>query len=183
METPTLIEVREVSPLLASPQGLPDDNGGHSDQALKRRIVAASALVASMTFRLIDPVKASTVDGYPFEDVPDGLVPVALQAIAMLAERQHVLGSVLEATKQATGRRLRSINAGPWGESYFAPGEFARRGTTGRPAMDVNDEIDALLWALATELGREYFLAMAGGVQMPASAPSNLRWDRSMRGY
>jgi hypothetical protein len=152
VETPTIDEIRLESPLVAAK--LPPDNGHANDKTLEARIIAASALVASITFRLIDPVTSSSDPAYTFEEVPAGLRPLAVQAIAILTERQVIGRSASFAESSASGRRLRSISAGPWSESYFGPGEL-RKGGEGRPMMDVDETLDMLLWALATPQARE----------------------------
>jgi hypothetical protein len=107
-------------------------------------------------------------------------VPVARQAVALMVERLLVTGTAAFAEQIATGRRLRGFSAGPYSESYFAPGEFARRGAAqGRPPMDADDALDAALWALATEDAREMFVAWATGVQPPAGAASVFDYRRT----
>jgi hypothetical protein len=179
VQTPTIDEIRRESPLIA--EKLSPDNDGDNDKTLRARIIASSALVSSLTFRLIDPVSASPDPLYLFEEVPPGLVPLAVQAIALLTERQVVGRTVKEAEKTASGRRLRSISAGPWSESYFGPGETKTGGST-RPMMDADPFLDQLLWALATLAAREYFIQMATGQVAPAAGFVNPPWGRAMRG-
>lgn len=180
MQTPTLDEIRAESDFLAAK--VPPDNGGPNDDKLTARTAAAAALVASVTFRLIAPVTEPTVAGYVFEEVPSGLQPVARRAIAVMVERLIVQADPKLVEQQAAGKRLRSMSAGPYSEAYFAPGEFARRGQSGRPAMDQDDALDTLLWALATETGREYFIQFSTGVAAPAAIAVNPRW-RAMGGW
>lgn len=180
MDAPTLTAVRAESPLLN--KTYPEDNDGDHDQLLESRILTAGALVASMTWRLIEPVTESTQSDATFEEVPDSLVPVATRAIALYVERSAMQGDVKFAKKIATGQLLRSFQAGPYGETYFAPGEL-KKGGAGRPMMDWSDELDALLWALATVGAREYFVQQANGEVAPASYNANLNWDSALRGY
>lgn len=177
MDTPTPADLRAASDLLTAK--LPDDNGGPNDLKLANRADAAAAIVAELTFRLIGPVTASTVTGYTFEEVPPQLVQVAIRAVALMVERLIVTGEPKFAEQVATGRRLRGFSAGPYSETYFAPGEFARRGAQqGRPPMDPDEQLDAALWALATEDARESFVAWATGVQPPAGAISAFNTNR-----
>jgi hypothetical protein len=166
METPTPEQLRAASELIA----LKYPEGGPHDDRLAMLAESAATLVATLTFRLIDPVTESTIDGYTFVDVPPSLVAVAIRAVALMVEREIVTGDPAFAEQVATGRRLRGFSAGPYSESYFAPGEFARKGASqGRPVMDQDEALDALLWALADEEAREYFIGQASGVNAPAS--------------
>lgn len=179
MQTPTPDTLRLASDLIERrfPQG------GPNDAKLKLRAESAAAQVATLTFRLIGPVTEATVEGYVFEEVPPSLEPLAVRAIALMVEREIVTGDPEFAEQLATGRRLRGFSAGPYSESYFAPGEFARRGAAqGRPPMDADDQLDAALWALATEEAREYFIAQATGVQVPGSAVTAFDYSKQAVG-
>jgi hypothetical protein len=180
VQTPTPDQLRTDSDLLAAKYPA----SGPNDAKLSARAATAAALVAGITFRLIEPITSSTVEGYEFEEVPAGLVPVAVHAVATMVERMVVTGAPDFAEQAATGRRLRGFSAGPYSEQYFAPGEFARRGAAqGRPPMDADDALDAALWALATEDAREAFVAWATGVQPPAGAVSSFDYRRQGGGY
>lgn len=169
MQTPSNDELRAASDLIT----LRFPAGGANEAKLKQRAEAAAVLVASLTFRLIGPVTESIVDAEPFEEVPPSLQPVAVLAVALMVNRELVTGDPEFAEQVATGRRLRGFSAGPYSESYFAPGEFARRGAQqGRPPMDPDEALDQALWALATEAAREYFRAWATGLNAPAGAVS-----------
>lgn len=165
MQTPTPDQLRAQSDLIAAQRPQSDAN----DEVLAGRAAVAAAVVASITGRLILPVEEG-------EEVPAGLVPLAVQAVAMFVERRLVRGAAGEAEAAAGGRRLRSFTAGPYSESYFAPGELGTKG--GRPRMDVDEELDALLWALATDEAREEFIAAASGVQPPAGAATEFDYRR-----
>jgi hypothetical protein len=179
VDTPTPDQLRADSDLIAAK--FPD---GGDDAKLEARAATAAAFVASLTFRLIEPVDTSTVEDEVFEEVPAGLVPVAIHAVAVMVERMVVTGAPDFAEQAATGRRLRGFSAGPYSEQYFAPGEFARRGAQqGRPPMDPDEALDAALWALATEAARESFFAWATGVQPPAGAVTTFDGRRSGGGY
>lgn len=177
METPTLTQVRAESPLLTRDFPESEENDG----VLTSRVLVASAYVAVLTFRLIAPITESTIPGYVFEEVPEGLTPLAVRAIAIYTERSLTQGEVDFAEATASGQILRSFQAGPYGESYFGPGELKDK--TGRPMMDWNTELDGLLWALATQSARDYFIEEATGKVAPASFPANLDWGSGMRGY
>lgn len=169
MLTPTPEQLRAASQLIA--QKLPVS--GPNDATLKLLAESASVLVSTLTFRTIAPIVESTIDGEVFEDVPAQLVPLAIRAVALMVNREIVLGDPAVAEQIATGRRLRGFSAGPYSESYFAPGEFARRGAAqGRPPMDPDEELDAALWALATLDAREYFVFSATGQVLPAGVVS-----------
>lgn len=179
MVTPTPDELRAQSEVLTA--RFPDDDGGTEDQKLAARAVTAAAIVASLTFRLIDPITESTVDGYAFEEVPDGLKPVAARAIALMTARAVLTGELKLAVATATGRRLRSFTAGPYSESYFAPGELGVK--EGRPRLDPDDEIDAALWALATRSARSYLIFLSTGVAEPAAGVQSFDYRRARGGY
>lgn len=179
METPTPDQLRLASDLIA--QKFP--TGGSEDAKLELRAQSAAALVATLTFRLIDPVTEATVDGYLFVDVPPSLQALAIRAVALEINREIVTGDPAFAEQVATGRRLRGFSAGPYSESYFAPGEFARKGAAqGRPPMDPDEELDAALWALANEDAREYFISQASGINAPAGVISSFDYRRQAIG-
>lgn len=178
MQTPTPEELRTESDLLAAKFPQSDPN----DAKLASRAATAAVVVSSLTFRLIEPIEEPTVEGYAFEDVPVGLRPVAIRAVALMVERFIVTGAPEFAEQAATGRRLRGFSAGPYSEQYFAPGEFARRGAAqGRPPMDPDDALDQVLWALATMDAREYFISQATGAQPPAGQASEFDYRRMGR--
>lgn len=166
--------IREDSRLVAELLPATPEN----DRLLRGLVVDSIALVSSLTYRRIDPAIPCPAD-IPCEDVPASLVPLAYRAVALMTERLLVTGEPKFAQQVATGRRLRGFSAGPYSESYFAPGEFARRGAQqGRPPMDPDEQLDGVLWALATEAAREAFVAWATGVQPPAGAVSAFNTNR-----
>lgn len=181
---PTPDDIRTVSPLLREKFPLPPTDV-YQTLDLRNIVLEATALVQSITWRIIDPtLGCAAPEDYTCEVVPDELVPVAVQAIARMAERIRVTTDPAFAQQVATGRRLRGFNAGQYSESYFAPGEFARRGASqGRPAMDTDDALDAALWALATEDARDYHVWRATGVAPPTGVVSTFDYRRASLGY
>lgn len=173
MDTPTPDEVRARSPLLTARYPDPVDPAPDSPQFVAV-IEDSAAAVGSITGRLIAPLTEG-------EEVPAGLVGVAVRAIARSGELLDSAFSAEEAEASATGRRLRSISAGPWSETYFAPGEAVMKG--GRPMMSPDPTLDALLWALATEDARDEWIALATGVQPPAGAVTEFDYRRAGGGY
>lgn len=156
MDTPTATEIRARSKLLrgrypaASPE--PAD--------LLAAILDAAAVTGALTGRLIVPLTVG-------EEVPDGLVGVALRAIARMAELMDTEGEATFADVAARGRRLRGFTAGPYSEQYFSPGELiVSKGA--RPQFSPDPTLDRLLWALATQEVIDALLALTSGVQPPA---------------
>lgn len=179
METPTPDQLRLASELIAAKYPA----GGPNEARLELLAGSASILVGTLTFRLIEPLIESTIDGYTFEDVPAPLVDIAMRAVALEIEREIVTGDPAFAEQVATGRRLRGFSAGPYSESYFAPGEFARKGASqGRPIMDQDERLDAALWALASQEAREYFIAQATGVNVPAGTITSFDYRKQAIG-
>lgn len=131
MLTPSADEVRARSKLLT--QRYPEPAGTFDPvDEFGAAILDGAALVAVWTGRLIAPVD----DG---EEVPAGLRGLAVRAIAKMAERGAVTGEVDATVKSAGGRRLRSISAGPWSESYFAPGELSMKNGVATITGDPSD--------------------------------------------
>jgi hypothetical protein len=175
--------VRDASPLLRQNIPLPTtDPFALSD--LRNYVYSATAYVQSMTWRILDPTLAcSAPDDYSCEALPDSMVPMAFQAIRLLTERYSVLADPEYAEQNASGRLLRGFSAGPYSENYFAPGEFARKGTTGRPAVDNDTTVDGLLWGLMTEDARDYFIFRAEGVSPPVGIVTPFDYRRQSIGY
>lgn len=179
MQTPSPDELRAASEVID--KRFP--SGGSEDAKLEARAEAAATLVSTLTFRTIEPIVESTIEGYAFEEVPAQLKAIAVRAVALMVNHELVTGDVAFAEELATGRLKRGFTAGPYSESYFAPGEFARRGAEQqRPAMDPDEQLDAALWALATEDAREYFVETATGVRAPASAITTFDYTRQATG-
>lgn len=174
---PTPDDVRNLSELIADrfPVG-----GADSERKLRNIVYMSIALVQGMTWRLIDPTLGSP-PGKVFEAVPVSLVPIAIRAVTLMAEQQAVTGSLEFVASTNEGRRLRSISAGPWSESYFAPGELVMK--NGRPQMSTNPELDTCLWLLATEDAREEFITLTTGQQPPAAVITTIDYRRMGAGY
>lgn len=166
-------ELRILSALLRAqfPEADPYDP---EEDALNPYVGEAMALVAAITGRAIPP-------GSQGEAVPAQLLPVAARAVRLKTE-QAVVGSAAGASEEAAaGRRLRSQSAGPWSESYFAPGELGVKG--GRPVLDPNAALDEALWALATEERREEMIAEATGRHPPAGRITAFRYGERAGRY
>lgn len=181
---PTPDQVRNESRLLRQGYPIPPTDP-YATADLRNTVYQATSLVQSITWRLIDSTLGDLApEGYLSEAVPDGLVPIAIQAIARMSERIYVTTDPDFAQQVATGRRLRGFSAGPYSESYFAPGEFARKGASqGRPPMDVDDALDTALWALATEDARDYFVWRSTGTPPPAGSATVFDYRRNSTGY
>jgi hypothetical protein len=164
VDTPTPDEVRPRSELLTA--RYPDDDGGPNDLKLKALLDDDAPVVSSLTGRIIGP------EGTPGEEVPAWLVPVAMRVMALRAERMSVTGTARARTGVLGSLRLRSFSAGPYSESYFGPGEAATA-----KVLDPDPAVHELLWALATEEMRRYWLRLWGlGVEDPAVAVQSFEW-------
>jgi hypothetical protein len=138
------------------------------ESALREDVADSVALVQSLTCRTLD------------QTVPADLVRVALRAVTLKTESIASGNDVKAATAIAQGRRLRSFTAGPYSESYFAPGElFVKNGV---PQLDANPALAEALWALATDDCRDRWLALTTGIQAPAGAVSEFNFNRRQRG-
>jgi hypothetical protein len=169
--TPTPDQVRERSKLLAA--AYPDDDGGENDDALAVSAEDASLIVADLTGRAIGPAET------PGVEVPAHLVNLAVRAVAMKAEQLEVLGGTARDRRKAIrNANLRSISAGPWSESYFGPEEAAKA-----QRLDPDPRLHEILWALATEEKRDYWIALWTGVQPPAGAVSSFDWSLRSGSY
>lgn len=130
----------------------------------------SAAVVGALTGRLIAPLETG-------EEVPDGLLNVAVRAIARMAELMDTEASADFADVTARGRRLRGFTAGPYSESYFSPGDLiVVKGS--RPQFSPDAMLDRLLWALATDDAIDELLALISGVQPPAGAISSFDYTR-----
>jgi hypothetical protein len=170
VETPTADEVRERSPLLRGRY----PEAGPNEADLDAVIEDSAVVVASLTGRLIEPFPEGV-------EVPAGLRPTAVRAVARMAEQMDTASSATQADADARGRRLRGFSAGPYSEQYFAPGDLIIKG--GRPQMSPDVLLDALLWALATEEAQEAWIALATGVMPPAGVVSAFDYRRTGGGY
>ena len=100
-DAPTAAEIRARSEYLNN--AFPDDDAGN--EALTARIAVAAPLVGSLTGRIIA--------GTEGEEVPDGLLPIALEATAMkTAQLQAALGTVEDVEDAIDRSRIKSIAAG-----------------------------------------------------------------------
>lgn len=169
MLTPTAGEVRERSPLLRQRYPAPAASGTENPDLLAV-VEDAAVVVAELTGRLIAPYAEG-------EEVPAGLVGVAVRAVARMAELMDTEAASEFADVAARGRRLRGFSAGPYSETYFAPGDLVvAKGS--RPQMSPDPTLDRLLWALATEAKREEWIALVTGVQPPAGAVAAFDYRR-----
>lgn len=168
MDTPTPADIRGRSELLTAKYPAPTPPADE-DEAFVALIEDTSALVAGWTGRLILPVDEG-------EEVPTGLVGVAKRAIARLVERVYTASSAASATAAATGKLLRSISAGPWSESYFAPGDLVVK--NGVVAITGDPMLDAWLWALMTQDKRDEWMALATGKQTPYGTATEFDYRR-----
>jgi hypothetical protein len=156
VDTPTPDQVRAHSQLVAQKYPPPD-----ADELLEAQIAAYVPVMADLTGRAIGEI--------PGAPVPDYLEPVALQALALVLERST--STAKEAKREAGRLRLRSFSAGPYSETYFTPGDVAALKT-----LDPDQRVHALLWALATEEKRRYWLFIWGGPIEPGAAVQRFNW-------
>lgn len=167
MDAPTAAEIRARSAYIDG--AFTDDEPGNA--ALTARIAVAAPLVGSLTGRIIA--------GTEGEDVPDGLVPIAIEAIAMkTAQLQAALGTVEDVEDAIDRSRIKSIAAGSWSESYWGPGEAA----AGKQ-LDADPVLASLLWALATEDKRGEWLEIWEGKQRGYSVIEPFDYSRRPGGY
>lgn len=161
---PDTNEVRDRSRLLRARYPA----GGENEADFRADLRAAVAMVESITCRKLDAT------------MPAELVELAFRAATLKTEQITVTGSAEDAEAAAGGRRLRSISAGPWSESYFAPGDLQVK--NGRPILDPNPMLDETLWALMTEDCREQWIAFLGGAVAPAGAVTAFDYRRGRMG-
>jgi hypothetical protein len=135
---------------------------GDSDLGLV--VQDATSLVASITCRKMD------------SSLPADLVGTAFRAITLKAEQLSVTSAAALVEKTATGRRVRSISAGPWSESYFAPGELVVK--DGVPQIDPDPRLHEALWALMDDDCRAAWLAIARGENVAAGAVTVFNYGR-----
>lgn len=157
MDAPTPDQVRDRSALLTARYSQNAEN----DELLQERIAEEVPVVADLTGRAIG--------GAPGVPVPDYLVPVAEAAIALRIERAPLTAK--DAQKGIGTLRLRSFTAGPYSETYFTPGDLAAL-----KALDPDRRIHELLWTLATEDKRAYWVYMWGGPIQPGVAVQTFNW-------
>lgn len=165
MDAPTPDEVRARSALLT--QRFPD--GAVGDAALSGRIEVMVPVLSDLTGRSL----AEDL-GVPGVSVPAYLEPTAEQAVALKLERGSATAK--DRKKAINTLNLRSFSAGPYSESYFGPGEAAEI-----KKLDPDPEIAELLWALATEDKRAYWLAIWGETVVPGAAVQSFDWRARRR--
>jgi hypothetical protein len=173
VDTPTADEIRARSKLLRA--RYPDPGAEAESGDLVAVIEDAAAVVAALTGRLIAPMTVG-------EEVPAGLVHIAVRAVARAAELMDTESAADFADVAARGRRLRGFTAGPYSEQYFAPGDLiVTRGA--RPQFSPDPTLDRLLWALATQDAIDELIALASGVQPPAGMATGFDFRKSGGGY
>lgn len=158
MVTPSADDVREVSALLR--ERYPEDDPEKEDE-LDALLAALAPLISWLTGRSIGPSGVDT----PGEEVPEYLEPLAVKVFAMRAERDSVGGEARRRKTAAGSLRLRSFSAGPYSESYFGPEEAGKI-----QMLDPEPVIHEMLWALATEEKRAYWLSLWTGEDSPGVA-------------
>jgi hypothetical protein len=150
--------LRQMFPAEPFDEAAEEDLQGYLDDAV--------ALVQAATCRVLDPTLTDP-----------NLRRLAERAVVLMAEYVTMGAQPELAGKTAEGKRLRSISAGPWSESYFAPGELTAN-KDGRPKMHADDRLDTVLWALATPECREQFIADASAVDRAAGVVSAFDYRR-----
>lgn len=161
MDTPTPDQIRARSALVA--QRFPSP-GGNAELTATAEVIGP--IIADLTGRAIS--------GAPGEEVPDYLVPVAERAFALKIERTPT--TVKDRKKLLASLNLRSFSAGPYSESYFGPGEAAQI-----KQLDPDAETHQVLWALATEAKRAYWLLLWGDQVAPAAGVQSFNWGGRSR--
>lgn len=180
---PTPDQVRNASPLLRQNFPAPPVSV-YATADLRNQVYQSIAQIQSLTWRLIDPtLGCAAPEGYVCETVPPSLVPVAYAAVIRMTEELNVTASADYAEQLASGRMLRGFTAGPYSENYFAPGEFSRKGVMTRPPMSTDTVLDGMLWALATEDARDYFVWRTTGIAPPTGLASAFDYRKANGGY
>lgn len=191
---PDGITLREVSPFLLEqfPMGsLPPEAGGPvspepppqtpidypsgydaAADPMFNEIVVAGSMLSSLTCR--DMLALGTV-GTP---VPPEMLPLAVWAYALYVEQMMVrMSPAARSSSIRTGTgQLRSFNAGPYGESYFGPGEIKYAWNV----IDPDPLLNSVLMALITPECLANRLALATGVFPPGYAVQEIDWDTSL---
>jgi hypothetical protein len=114
------------------------------------------------------------------EAVPEGLEPVAVRAVTLMAEQIAVTSEKKLARQRASRLRLRGFSAGPYSEQYWDPG-MVRGGSSGqgrRPTLIDDPDLDDLLWMRATDDARDEIVARATGMMPPAGVASQIDYRR-----
>lgn len=175
MDTPTPAQIRQRSALLTARLPLPDPLPDPLDDPLIPWIEEASALVASLTCRMIGPDS-------PGEEVPPNKVPLALRAVAMKTEQLYeALGTVQTRRRSMGTGRLRSFAAGNYSESYFGPGDAADA-----KVLDLDTRLHEILWSLCTDECRDYWLHLWNPdayPNEPVAGPLSYDWGMRPGGF
>jgi hypothetical protein len=146
VETPSAEDVRKRSELLRDE--FPE---GAGDEALKLLLDDDAPVISALTGRKIGPPDT------PGEEVPNWLRPTAIRAFAMRAERGALQGSAEERESAIGDANIRSETYGPISLSYFGPGE-----ASSAKVLDPDPAVHELLWALATDRMKDYWLVLWG---------------------
>lgn len=141
-------------------------------------IAEAAAVISMLTGRAIG-ITGEGPFGCLLEEVPAPLQPLAIRAVRHRAEQMDLLEGnaalIIARAERALGG-LASFSAGPYSESYFAPGSS----TVTTQALDADPEVAAELWGLATECVREGWMRLwhpeLVGAFSPASAIQEFDW-------
>jgi hypothetical protein len=156
MDAPTLEQVRARSEVISGRFASP---GG--DVALQTLVDDAVAYVAAVTGRAIGLIAG--------EAVPDGLVPIAVRAVTLATEGFAVGGALDIRESSASGEPvLASLTAGPYAESYFAPGSER----TAESLLSPDRALARLLWLLLTDAKRAALLRLLD----PGAFPEEAAW-------
>lgn len=155
MDAPSLETVRGASQILSA--AFPADADPSTDEALEQRILLACEIVSSLTCRSIGP----DAEG---EEVPAGKQATATQAVIAKAEQLQIAFANAQAATAAYGSgNLQSFSAGPYSESYFGPDAMAKA-----KKLDPNPLVHQMLWSLATDECRWYWLSTWDPENYPA---------------
>lgn len=148
----SVAEVRANSPLVK--QFFPTDPYNADEEArLENAVATSAALIEELTGRDLDD-----------EGLSPNLRALAVRAVVLKTEQMAVRTRAKTSKGAVTSLSLRSFTAGPYSESYFGPGEAAAA-----KVLDPNPELHQLLWALATQEMRDYWIGLWTG-EYPAAA-------------
>lgn len=139
---------------------------GYDDNDMDRMVARAIAYVEQWTWRI------------PLTDVPDGLVPIAQQAVQLRVEQLAVTGTESATTQQTTDDGIQSFTVPGYSETRFD------RGSSSSSSKAMRNEWDALwelLWLLMTPEAREAWIAQSSGenVDIPAFDVTEVDWSRT----
>lgn len=134
------------------------------ETALRTLTAESVTLVEQLTCRTLDNSLPADLQGLAFRAVR---LKAERMALTEGAARSRTLGNAL----------LKSINAGPWSETYFGPGDALTAGV-----LDMDPATNEALWSLATEDCRLQWIrewAMRQGKQFvfpPAGMAEGVDW-------